>query len=863
MIHPLQRRISQMADRTPDSLLSSFLDYISEKSIDLYAPQEESILALYEGQNVILNTPTGSGKSLVATGLHFLSVAQDRRSIYTSPIKALVNEKFVALCNEFGPDNVGLITGDASVNHKAPILCCTAEILCNIALREGETAPFDDIIMDEFHYYSDRDRGVAWQVPLLVMSRARFLLMSATLGNLEFFKEKITLLTGKPTAVVRSVERPVPLQFSYTDIPLDKTLEELVLKNQVPVYIVHFTQMDAAESAQDFLSLNITTKAEKDVLATEISHFNFTTPYGAEIKKLLKSGIGIHHAGLLPKYRVLVENLAQRGLLKIICGTDTLGVGVNIPIRTVLFTKLTKFDGHKTSHLTARDFHQISGRAGRKGFDNIGYVIAMAPEHVIENQKQERKAAGDGQKLKKIVKKKPIEGSIGWSEETFQRLINAPSEPLISRFQVSHGMLLNVLSRPTDGCLAMQLLIRSSHETTANKKVIRAHAFQLFRALKDRKIIEFLPKESASGAKLQINVSLQSDFSLNQTLSLYLLDTLSLLDSNHPDYVLDILTLAESIVENPDIILRKQLNQIKTARMNEMRLEGIEFDERIAKLEELEYPKPNREFIYNTFNEFAAAHPWIGQENIKPKSIAREMFENFLSFADYVRDYDLQRVEGVLLRHLNGVYKVLVQTVPENLRTAALEEMIEYHKIMIKAVDSSLVDEWNRLRNPDYQPVNSSNLELKPVIASLPMDITRNTKQFHAAIRTQVFTVIQALVAHDIPRALSLLSSPLDETETPWDHARLKLDLESCVQSIGRIRLDPAARNSANTYFGLSQDKVFWIVKQTLLGSEGDAIWELNFVVDIARSKEQETPFIRLISLCDTGIIFEHDFPQP
>jgi superfamily II RNA helicase len=352
--------------------------------------------------------------------------------------------------------------------------------------------------------------------------------------------------------------------------------------------------------------------------------------------------MGIHHAGLLPKYRVLVEKLAQKGLLKIIFGTDTLGVGVNVPIRTVLFTKLCKYDGQKTTLLSVRDFKQISGRAGRKGFDDLGTVVVQAPEHVIENIKNELKAAGDPKKLKKLVKKKPPEkGFLPWTQDTFKKLVDGQPESLISRFKVTHSMLLNVLSRKDeDGCEAMRDLIRRSHETDHAKKNIRKNAFQLFRSLVERKIIELNP--------LRINVDLQEDFSLNHALSLYLVDTLKLLETESPDYAMNALSLVESILENPDLILRRQLDALKTIKMQELKEQGMEFDQRIEELEKLEYPKPNREFIYSTFNEFAAMHPWVGQENIHPKSIAREMYEGFFSFSEYVREYDLQRAEGLL-----------------------------------------------------------------------------------------------------------------------------------------------------------------------------------------------------------------------
>ena len=476
-----------------DALLGRFLDYAAEQKLALYPAQEEAILELYDGKNVILNTPTGSGKSLVAAALHYQSLAQGGRSIYTCPIKALVNEKWLALCRQFGPENVGLSTGDASVNRNAPILCCTAEILANIALREGAEADVQDVIMDEFHYYADRERGTAWQVPLLTLSRTRFLLMSATLGETAFFAEELTRLNGLETVTVASKDRPVPLEFFYAETPLAQTLEALAAGGKSPVYVVHFTQREAAESAQDFMSTNVCTREEKERIAHALEGFKFTSPYGPEIKKWLRHGIGLHHAGLLPKYRVLVEQLAQRGLLKVICGTDTLGVGINVPIRTVLLTQLCKFSGEKTAILSARDFHQISGRAGRKGFDDVGWVVAQAPAHAIENLLLEQKQAGGG---KKFVKRKPPErGFVNWDKQTFARLIAAPPERLTSQFQITHGMLLNVLSRPTDGCRAMQALIARSHEMPKAKKALIRRGWQLFRALVERGIIEFVPED--------------------------------------------------------------------------------------------------------------------------------------------------------------------------------------------------------------------------------------------------------------------------------------------------------------------------------------------------------------------------------
>ena len=827
-----------------DLLLGRFLEYVASRGLTLYPAQEEAVLALFEGQNVVLNTPTGSGKSLVASALHFASLAHGRRSVYTCPIKALVNEKWMALCRELGPENVGLSTGDATVNRDAPVLCCTAEVLANIALREGKDARVDDVVMDEFHWYADRDRGVAWQVPLLTLPQSRFLLMSATLGDVTFFEEELTRRNGRPTAVVKSVERPVPLEYAYSEIPLAQTLEKIVSEGKAPVYVVHFTQKDAADSAQDFTSLNLCTREEKNAVAAAIEGFRFTSPYGPTVRKWLKQGIGVHHAGLLPKYRVLLEQLAQKGLLKVICGTDTLGVGINVPIRTVLFSRLCKFDGQKTAILSARDFHQIAGRAGRKGFDDRGFVVVQAPEHVIENLQLERKAK-DG---KKVVKRKPPEHNFAnWDLQTFKRLIGASPERLQSRFEVSHGMLLNVLSRRGDGCRAMQRLLRESHEPERNKKGHFKRAWQLFRALVGRGIVEIAP-DPATGAKVRVNVDLQDDFSMDQALSMYLIETLPLLDPESETYALDMLTLVESILENPELVLRRQLDKVKGRAVAEMKAQGLDYDERMAKLEELEYPKPLREFVYQTFNAFTDRHPWVGEENIRPKSIAREMFEGYRSFSDYVQEYDLERAEGLLLRHLNSVYKVLRQTVPESAKPDELLEMEHYLRDMLRQVDSSLLEEWEKMRDPSYFAAPTE--ELRPSRPEGPPDVTQDRKGFTAAIRARAFAFLRAWSLGRDEDALVSIDSATDDDGQAWTPERLAAAREAHrAEHPGGIRLDPEARNLKHTHVELIDDGAGWLVRQMLVDPEGVNDWVLELDADVGASRDAGAPVLKLLKI--------------
>jgi len=831
---PLLKRLPPRAEANSSTILDRFLDFAASKNLELYPAQEEAILALLDGKNVILNTPTGSGKSMVALALHFESLALGRRSFYTCPIKALVNEKFRDLCQYFGPDQVGMITGDGSVNAGATIICCTAEILSNLALREGKDARVDDVVMDEFHYYSDKQRGVAWQVPLLALPQARFLLMSATLGDVQFFADAMTNLNGRATEVVRSTDRPVPLDFEYRETPLHETIADLVSKGLAPIYLVNFSQREAAEEAQNLLSVDFSSKEDKKKINEALEGQTFKSPYGKEMQKLLRHGIGLHHAGLLPRYRVLVEKLAQQGLLKVISGTDTLGVGVNVPIRTVLFTKLSKYDGEKSGVLGVREFHQISGRAGRRGFDIRGTVVAQAPEHIIDNLKQKAKEAAG-------AKKKPAKSAppkfVMWTKDTFEKLIRSQPEPLVSRFQITHGMLLSVLSRPQKGFHALKELVQSSHGPKSSKRQLRKNAFELFRSLFDRKIVEYSWSAESRYPGLRIPAGLQEDFSLNQTLSLYLVDTLALLDAQSPTYALDALTLVESILESPDLILRKQLDALKTIKMQEMKAAGIEFDERIAELEKLEHPKPNREFIYETFNTFREAHPWVGQENIRPKSIAREMFENYHSFADYIREYDLHRVEGLLLRYLSEAYKVLEQTIPDQAKNEELREMGVYFANMVRGVDSSLLEDWEKMRNGNV----IAALRGEEVEPAKPKP--RSEAELVRLVRNAVHSFIKALASRDLDAAMAMI-------QPGWSRDDVEKKMIEYHKERARLRTDPVARHPQHTH--ITKGAGTWQVVQVLVDPEDHNDWAAVFRVEVSQDPEL-APLLFLESIGTIG----------
>ena len=831
------------SDTSSDSILNGFLTAMLDRELELYPAQEEAILELFANKHVVLATPTGSGKSLVALALHFKAVCEGKRSFYTCPIKALVSEKFFALCQDFGAENVGMMTGDASINKDAPIICCTAEILANLAIQEAEEAVCDYVIMDEFHYYSDRDRGMAWQVPLLLLEQTTFLLMSATLGNMRTINDSIEARTGRTVAMVTSHERPVPLDFEYRETPLHETIQELVATRRYPVYVVNFTQRAAAEMAQNLTSLNFSGKEEKDKIKEGLGGFRFDSTYGKDIRRFVHHGLGLHHAGLLPKYRLLMEQFAQQGMLKVICGTDTLGVGVNVPIRSVLFTQLCKFDGEKTAILSVRDFKQISGRAGRKGFDDAGSVICQAPEHVIENKKAEARfsKADEKKKKRKVVKKQPPEkGYVHWDENTFQRLQEREPEALQSRFEIQHGTVLAFL-RGTHGANAgyrrLIDLIARSHENEKAQRKHRQRAALLFRTLRHAGLISLRRSFENGKNEIVVNDDLQRDFSLLHSLSVFLIEMLSLLDPEKEEYPLDVLSLVESILESPRVILMKQVDKIRNERFAEMRAEGLDYNERMAELEKIDHPKPNADFIYNTFNRFAEQHPWVGSENIRPKAISREMYERYASFNDYVKEYGLQRSEGILLRYLSETYKTLVQSVPDAFKSDGVIDIIAYLRTTLARVDTSLVEEWESLLSPseEDEPTEHKTHRLR-------VDPRADPRGFRARCRNEAHGLVRALAFRDFENAAKAIQQ---EEDCAWSAEQLEEALAPFFAEYGDVVFDPRARLPHLTQLD-EVSPTIWRLRQILVDVEEDNQWMLEGEIDLRKLEDPDLPWIRL-----------------
>ena len=812
---------------TADDIYERFFDWaIDVKGIEPWPHQEEAIMDILAGDHVILNTPTGSGKSLVALGMHFAALCTGRRSYYTAPIKALVSEKFFDLIEVFGRENVGMITGDSHINADAPIICCTAEILANQALREGEHADVGLVAMDEFHYFGDPERGWAWQVPLLTLPQTQFLLMSATLGNVDAIANKLSELNDTPDVdVIANAPRPVPLNYEYTLDPLERTVELAYKDGSTPIYVVHFSQDAALETAQALASTGVSSKEQRNAIAEAIKGVKFTTAFGKILQRLLRTGIGVHHAGMLPRYRRLVEQLAQQGLLSVICGTDTLGVGINVPIHCVMLTALTKYDGNKMRKLKAREFHQIAGRAGRMGFDTEGLVIAEAPEFEIENQKAIAKAGGDPKKLKKIKRKKAPEGFVNWNQNTFDKLIDAEPETLVPHLKITHSMVLNEVEQGGDARERIDRLIDDSAQTPDQKERLHQRADEIFQTLFDTEVIE-TERRSDGSLDYLMTLDMPDDFALDQPLSPFLLAALELLDPESETYALDVISMVEATLEDPRQVLRAQERAAKDKAMADMKADGLDYDERMDRLAEITYPKPLEDLLDAAFTKYRHDVPWANDYWLSPKSVVRDMVETASDFTGYIARYNIARSEGTLLRYLSDAYRSLARTVPVEKRDERLKDIIAWLRVLVRSIDSSLVDEWENAGNTSDEASQAAASLAAPGSGN---DVVEDRRGLTVLVRNAMFRRVQ-LMDLDRPEELGTLDKDWGYGVHEWEDA-----LDDYYDEHEYVNVDAEARSPK--LFMLDdtheRDEHTWKVRQIIDDSDGDHDWAITGVVDL------------------------------
>jgi hypothetical protein len=688
--------------------------------------------------------------------------------------------------------------------------------------------------------------------------------MSATLGDVGWLATDLTRRTGRETASVTGVERPVPLHYHYETTPIHETIEELLSTGQAPVYIVHFSQAAAVERAQALAGAGIASRQQRDLIADAIGGFRFTTSFGKTLSRLLRLGIGVHHAGMLPKYRRLVEQLAQNGLLRVICGTDTLGVGINVPIRTVLLTALTKYDGTRMRQLSAREFHQIAGRAGRAGFDTAGTVVAQAPEHETENARLVRKAGDDPVKLKRIVRKKAPEGFVSWGEPSFQRLIAAEPETLTSSMKITAAMLINVIGRGGDVFANVHRLVFDNHEPWRRQLALARRALAIYRTLRTAEVVT----QSPTG-EIRLTLDLQPNFALNQPLSPFALAVFELIGvgsatDTAPEnesierggltghHALDLISVLEATLDDPRPVTSQQQFLARGEAVAAMKAEGIEYDARMELLESITHPQPLRAFLDAAFETYSATQAWVTDFELHPKSVVRDMYERAMTFGDYINYYKLARSEGLVLRYLSDAYRAARQTIPDEAKTEDLLDLIEWLGELVRQVDSSLLDEWDELVNPSTGSGTGATGSgtgatgsAVPVVPPAPPGVTTNARAFRVLVRNELFRRVQlaALEKWDELGELDAASG--------FDADRWADSLDSYFAEYDSIGVDANARSSA--MLQLTEGPGEWLARQILADPDGDNDWAITARIDLAESNEQGVAVVRIVAVGPLG----------
>ncbi|MCI6573776.1 MAG: DUF3516 domain-containing protein [Actinomycetaceae bacterium] len=922
--HPLNEALDQLEDRfgdphagflpSPDAIVEAFTSWVASTGRTMYPHQEDALLAIAAGDHVIAATPTGSGKSLIAAQALFTALANGKTGYYTAPLKALVSEKFFELIKLFGAHNVGMVTGDVAINANAPIVCATAEILANISLRDGSEADVGVAVMDEFHFYADPQRGWAWQVPLLELTNTQHVLLSATLGDTSFFERDMERRTGRTVTLISGAQRPVPLNYRWSLDPLEDVIRDLVATHMAPVYVVYFSQREAVLGAQALLGTALISKERKEQISRALGSFRFGSGFGQTLSKLLRSGIGVHHAGLLPRYRRLVERLAQAGLLAVICGTDTLGVGINVPIRTVLITSLAKFDGNRMRHLTAREFHQIAGRAGRAGFDTIGYVVVQAPDYEIENERRLRKAGDDPAKIKRVQKVKPEEGKLQWSRATFEKLRDKEPETLTSHLTMTHAIILNLMQRP-DPVQAVWTLLLDNHEPPARQSALVKSMLEITTSLEIAGVIERRPQnwlelatlppidaattltslaptladrasKDGSTPPIYFTKDVPDDFALNAPLSPFALSALDLLDPDSESYALDVLSVIEAVQEDPTPVLFAQRKAARSELIGNLKADGVDYNERMALADEVTWPMPLAQLLEPALETYAQSNPWVRSHTLSPKSIVREMIETASTFTEFVSRYGLQRSEGVLLRYLTDTYRALRQIVPISARDEEVDAIMAWLNTLVRSIDSSLLDEWEALADghlsaselgmigaeSDERNTADEQADGQEVAFGADADghltFTRNKHALRTAIRNELFTIVQRLERDDL-ETLSEQYAADGWTLTRWDDAAAQY-----WDQYDYLGVDTAARSAE--FFSILEDPSLadliqagarpamaaallethasgriWLVTQVLDDGEGDYSWALQAFADLDASDAADALVIHLLTFAE------------
>ncbi|HEV2932525.1 MAG TPA: DUF3516 domain-containing protein, partial [Streptosporangiaceae bacterium] len=440
----------------------------------------------------------------------------------------------------------------------------------------------------------------------------------------------------------------------------------------------------------------------------------------------------------------------------------------------------------------------------------------------------------DPKARRKVVRKKPPEGFVSWGRPTFERLVAADPEPLTSSFKVTHAMVLNVIARPGDAFAAMRHLLTDNHEDRPAQRRHIHRAIEIYRALLAGGVVERLSAPDAEGRLVRLTVDLQFDFALNQPLSPFALAAIELMDVSSPSYALDVVSVIESTLDNPRQVLSAQQFRARGEAVAQMKADGVSYEERLELLDAVTYPKPLDDLLDGAYEIYRRGHPWVGDYSVSPKSVVRDMYERALTFTEYVGFYGLSRSEGLVLRYLADAYKALRQTVPDEAKTEELTDLIEWLGEIVRQVDSSLIDEWERLRDPSAPGSAAGDARGD----GRPASVTSNIRAFRVLVRNALFHRVKlaALGHYDELGAL--------DADSGWDADAWADAVEDYFEVHDEIGTGPDARGPGLLI--IDERPGGWVVRQIFDDPAGDHDWGIGAVVDLAASDEAGSAVLRI-----------------
>ncbi len=701
--------------------LQFYEQFLWSRGLEPYPVQEQAISAIFAGKNVLVTVPTGTGKTLMAKAALFRAFHRNERAVYTTPLRALTEEKYRELCADFGEGNVGFATGDYKVNREAPIQVEVAEILWNRIVADKHVAPAEIVVMDEGHYFNDPERGYVWEQSMIGLDpRTQLIVLSATVGHPEKFVQWAEITRRVPMALVDSRERKVPLVHEFREEMLIDTVKGLAHAGDVPAIVFVFGREQCFEVARLVKSCRrFTTDEERAQVEKLCDEALLPAGEAKELRPLLAHGIGIHHAGILPRYKQLVEQLALERLIKFVISTETIAAGINLPARTVVFPSLRKFIKREPRIITAAEYHQMAGRAGRPQFDDRGLAIALAPEQVVSDLKKELKDAAkrpayDEGKVKRSVYGRARadaqkHGDVIWTPELHAELVKGEPAELRSKTKITAEQVIAIglpdLETATLGGANAEIEARMAVVEASLPPSMRLDIVTVIDNLllgdRDRKELQKILAQLVANMRAigvidehghQVSGQMIRELQgMDGLLIYYIL-------FNHQLEYLELRELVEYLIDH-DIIQRQldrkgedEKREWMRAKLRELRVDNphITWDDVEAQWDK-EHPRvPTKiELLHQEFSS-KVPHPEL-HGGKKPKSTWAQLEDSGLGFLEFVEKHGLEHEEGNLFSYLVRVMN-FANKMGGASQLSELNDMAERVREVLARIDLRMVE---------------------------------------------------------------------------------------------------------------------------------------------------------------------------